>query len=140
MIRNYKEDNKKVDVIMSQQEVLEMYKSYFRNLPMITTNIMGEVEDVYGKFCEDYITEDELQKDKDKYIDFLLSFINFLYLELESDIANCDKQLDKYDYIFECMDGTFGEKLDTCETVEERLKLASQYGWYITPNEVFGVK
>ena len=47
-MRNFKEDDKRASEIMSQQEVIELYMSYFNNLPIMLRNSMGEVEDVYG--------------------------------------------------------------------------------------------
>ena len=140
MRRDYREDSKRLDCIYAQQEILENYMDYFKNLPMITRNIMGEVPDIYERYCEDEITEDELFDDKDKYTNLLLSFINFMWTEMQTDYDKFDDKADGLQYVSECRDGTFGEKYDKCTTQMERLKLAADYGWFITPNEVFEVK
>ena len=112
----------------------------FKNLPHITKNVMGEVPDTYGRYCEEEITEDDLLEDKDKYINLLLSFIDFMWREMQTDYDKLDDKADGLSYINECRDGTFGERYDACTTQMEKLKLASDYGWFVTPNEVFEVK
>jgi hypothetical protein len=140
MRRDYREDDKRLEALMSQQEVLDLYMSYFRNLPHITKNIIGEVPDIYGQYCEGEITEDEMLEDKDKYINMLLSFINFMWTEMQADYDSFEESIHGLSYVFECKDGTFGEKYDKCITQMERLRLAADYGWFVTPNEVFEVK
>lgn len=140
MRKDFREDSKRLSQILAQQEVLENYMDLFRNLPHITKNVIGEVPDIYGQFCEEEITEEELLKDKDKYIALLLSFINFMWTEMQTDYDKFEEKVDGLSYIFECEDGTFGEKYDKCVTQMEKLRLAADYGWFVTPNEVFEVK
>ena len=140
MRRDYREDSKRLDCIYAQQELLENYMSLFRNLPNVTKNVMGEVPDIYELYCEERITESELLNDKDKYISLLLSFIDFMWTEMQTDYDSFDNKADGLSYVMECRDGTFGEKYDQCTTQMERLRLAADYGWYVTPNEVFEVK
>lgn len=101
---------------------------------------MGDAPDVYEQYCEEEITEDELLEDKDKYINLRLSFINFILSELQTDYDSFDKKIDGLQYVMECRDGTFGEKYGEAVTVMQKLRLAADYGWFITPNEVFNVK
>lgn len=75
----------KLDCIYSQLDVLDNYMDIFKNLPMLTRNIMGEAPDTYGLYCEGEITESDILKDKDKYITMLLSFMNFMWSEMQSD-------------------------------------------------------
>lgn len=140
MRRDYREDSKRLDCIFAQQEILENYRDLFRNLPHVTKNVIGEVPDIYGLYCEGEITESELLDNKDKYINFLLSFIDFMWNEMSRDYDNLDYKADGLQYVMECRDGEFGKKYDACTTQMERLKLASEYGWFVTPNEVFEVK
>lgn len=140
MRKDYREDSKRLDCIYAQQEILENYIGLFRNLPRVTRNIMGEVPDVYGLYCEDEITESELLDDKDKYINLLLSFMDYMWREMQTDYDTLELKEDGLSYVTECRDGTFGEKYDACITQMERLKLAADYGWFVTPNEVFEVK
>lgn len=83
-------NDKKLDCIYAQQEVLENYMDLFKNLPMFTRNIMGEVPDMYGLYCEEEITESEVLDDKDKYINLLLSFIDFMWREMQTDYDNLE--------------------------------------------------
>ena len=140
MRRDYREDSKQLDALFAQQEVLENYMDLFKNSPNITKNLMGDAPDIYGQYCEEEITEDELIEDKDKYINLLLSFIDFMQSEMQADYNAFDKKIDGLNYVMECRDGTFGEKYDKAITQMEKLKLASDYGWFVTPNEVFEVK
>ena len=142
MRKDFREDSKRLDCIYAQQEILENYMDLFKNLPHLTKNVMGEVPDIYGQYCEGEITEDELTntQDKSNYIYLLLSFIDFMWREMQTDYDKLDDKADGLSYIDECRDGTFGEKYDACTTQMEKLKLASEYGWFVTPNEVFEVK
>lgn len=90
MRKDFREDSKRLDCIYAQQEILENYMDLFRNLPPITRNIMGEVPDTYGLYCEEEITEDEITESKDKYISLLLSFIDFMWREMQTDYDNLE--------------------------------------------------
>lgn len=134
MKRDYKRDSKLVDQIMCQQEVMTLYLDLFRNLPHGLLDC--QVEDVYELYCEGEITEDDL-KEPHNLTKLLLSFLQYLRNELKADFEKCEEQLEQYNYVFECRDGTFGLKMAEAQTTFNKYLICEQYGWYITPNELF---
>lgn len=85
--------------------MLETLLSDFNNLPHFTKNIMPEVEDVYGKYCDDEITEEELFSDPNKYINFLLSYIEFIRLDMMGLYIDLEDDCHKYQDIIDEMCG-----------------------------------
>jgi hypothetical protein len=91
-----------IKALWSVMDDLEEFLSYFKNLPIQIRQCAGEIEDVYEKWCEDEITYAEIESNPNKMSALLISFINFMWSEMETEYQRLEERANEEWYKMEC--------------------------------------